>query len=291
MTRMEMEDMLSSIRRLVSDKKPENPPESAGNGGLLLLTPALRVDPDADAESRPVDSGNLLAGGPDLVAAPDEADQTADVVEPDTLEPAQNSAPQTLESRIAELERAVVGSDEQWEPDGSEPQDIHEPELHVLEQYRERFKSLRLSDVAPVGDEADEAEAVDPATVAEIIAERTTDPIQETSADPEGTQGEVDQGPLQLADVAIFSHTPNPRQPATPEPPQQEAVAEFSHMSGADVVHADDDIFVDEELLRQVVSEIVRDELQGRLGERITRNVRRMVRQEIERALAMKSIK
>ena len=35
-----------------------------------------------------------------------------------------------------------------------------------------------------------------------------------------------------------------------------------------------------------MVSEIVRQELQGTLGERITRNVRKLVRREIYRALA-----
>ncbi|MBT5822329.1 MAG: DUF2497 domain-containing protein, partial [Rhodobacteraceae bacterium] len=43
---------------------------------------------------------------------------------------------------------------------------------------------------------------------------------------------------------------------------------------------------VDEEALRDMVSEIVRQELQGPLGERITRNVRKLVRREIYRALA-----
>lgn len=43
---------------------------------------------------------------------------------------------------------------------------------------------------------------------------------------------------------------------------------------------------IDEDFLRDIVSEIVREELQGALGERITRNVRKLVRREIHRALA-----
>ncbi|WP_299411919.1 hypothetical protein [uncultured Sulfitobacter sp.] len=46
-----------------------------------------------------------------------------------------------------------------------------------------------------------------------------------------------------------------------------------------------DDQLMDEETLRDLVSEIVRAELQGALGERITRNVRKLVRREIHRAL------
>ncbi|MBB3993051.1 hypothetical protein GGR95_000670 [Sulfitobacter undariae] len=46
-----------------------------------------------------------------------------------------------------------------------------------------------------------------------------------------------------------------------------------------------DDQLLDEDALRELVSEIVREELQGALGERITRNVRKLVRREIHRAL------
>ena len=47
-----------------------------------------------------------------------------------------------------------------------------------------------------------------------------------------------------------------------------------------------DDSFLDEDSMRELVAEIVRQELQGALGERITRNVRKLVRREIHRALA-----
>lgn len=42
---------------------------------------------------------------------------------------------------------------------------------------------------------------------------------------------------------------------------------------------------VDPDMLRSMVAEIVREELQGPLGERITRNVRKLVRREINRAM------
>ena len=49
---------------------------------------------------------------------------------------------------------------------------------------------------------------------------------------------------------------------------------------------ASDDAVLDEEALRELVADIVRQELQGALGERITRNVRKLVRREIHRALS-----
>lgn len=48
----------------------------------------------------------------------------------------------------------------------------------------------------------------------------------------------------------------------------------------------DDSALFDEEVLRDLVRDIIREELQGTLGERITRNVRKLVRAEISRALA-----
>ena len=49
--------------------------------------------------------------------------------------------------------------------------------------------------------------------------------------------------------------------------------------------------YFDEEMLRDLVGEIVRAELQGALGERITRNVRKLVRREIHRSLASQELK
>ena len=55
----------------------------------------------------------------------------------------------------------------------------------------------------------------------------------------------------------------------TPPAPEPDAVAPFQ----------------DEVALRALVSEMIREELQGELGNRITRNVRKLVRQEIEQAM------
>jgi hypothetical protein len=53
---------------------------------------------------------------------------------------------------------------------------------------------------------------------------------------------------------------------------------------------AGDESYLDEDSLRELVADIVRSELQGALGERITRNVRKLVRREIHRALAAQDL-
>ena len=78
----------------------------------------------------------------------------------------------------------------------------------------------------------------------------------------------------------------------TPEPAAQEGsmfaedYGEDEDMSGTTILaDAGDAALMDEEALRELVAEIVRQELTGDMGERITRNVRKLVRREIHRAL------
>ena len=78
-------------------------------------------------------------------------------------------------------------------------------------------------------------------------------------------------------------------------PTQEDASQPSDIAPDADVtpdpeLFADDAAIIDEETLRDMVSEIVREELQGVLGERITRNVRKLVRREIHRALAAQDL-
>ncbi len=47
---------------------------------------------------------------------------------------------------------------------------------------------------------------------------------------------------------------------------------------------------LDEARLRQLVAEVVREELQGALGERVTRNVRKLVRRELQRILTSEEL-
>jgi hypothetical protein len=46
---------------------------------------------------------------------------------------------------------------------------------------------------------------------------------------------------------------------------------------------------IDAEALQRMVAQAIAQELQGELGERITRNLRKLVQSEVERALAEKA--
>ncbi|MCA1336740.1 hypothetical protein [Pseudooceanicola marinus] len=114
---------------------------------------------------------------------------------------------------------------------------------------------------APEGYRFVAPDADDPTQDADFLDGNRTDPLPEADFDamPEhdALVGGAAQSPSELAD-----------------PYQDDA--------------DDGSVTVDEEALRELVSEILRQELQGALGERITRNVRKLVRREIQRALQSK---
>lgn len=70
----------------------------------------------------------------------------------------------------------------------------------------------------------------------------------------------------------------------------EEATQDASEKDPVAAALGGDDQLMDEEALRDLVAEIVRAELQGALGERITRNVRKLVRREIHRALTAQEL-
>lgn len=65
-------------------------------------------------------------------------------------------------------------------------------------------------------------------------------------------------------------------------------LSEVEPEEGADA--ATDALVLDEEALREIVVQIIKSELQGELGERITRNVRKLVRQEIQRSFSARAM-
>ncbi|MFE3837942.1 hypothetical protein [Pseudogemmobacter sonorensis] len=110
-------------------------------------------------------------------------------------------------------------------------------------------------------------------------------------------------GPLSSAPLVPPPFTPSPaaarpareaRRPGAagvvethPGTPTEGGVEAGLRASG--LFEADETLF-DEKLLREIVREIIREELAGTLGERITRNVRKLVRVEVNRALTTRDL-
>jgi cell pole-organizing protein PopZ len=267
MTNMEIEDVLSSIRRLVSEearpllrREVRLPtPESASK---LVLTPDFRV-------SEPTESAEAPQAKP--------------------VEPQRPAA--SLKARLAILESALGESKGEWEPDGSEVgadafgQVEDEPSVHDAfgAQAEADYAEARM---APETDPQDWLpESAPEATLTEETVPEATPAVEDEPVGSAGTS-ESHAEPVETAEMAAIpaemvdwqdEHvTSAPRPDVAHEKPTDEA----------SVFDEDDDAIIDEEGLRDLVRDMIRQELQGALGERITRNVRKLVRAEINRALA-----
>ena len=297
MTNLEIEDVLSSIRRLVSEDVTEKTDAAPDTDGRFVLTPALRVSEDEEAgQAKPVAqpqteiSGEASPEAPDRDLDEDRGSDAADLgtsesenqiltwpAEPgsdDSPADAQQQAPDTppaasepteltLESRIAELEEAVGRTREEWEPDGSEPDAGQMPKWHLY-QVAENPES----EPADTSESEDETSKLESSPVFFRASAPKSDPYVLADAERDPADGDA---------------TAQENQPATTVP-QPAKTPDAGEHPGAE------DEYLDELALRTMVADIVREELRGRTGERITRNMRRMVRREIQRALALKDV-
>jgi|GEM_PF-695288 len=147
--------------------------------------------------------------------------------------------------------------------------------------------------------------------VAEAIGRAQSDLAELNEADNlDQMPAEVDAEPSGsvFGDPSAFAGVDSPLRSETAEETAEESDVEAAAETGVEtdveevsvedaVVTADEtydridftgesEAVLDEEALRDMVEDIVREVLQGELGDRITRNVRKLVRREIQRAMA-----
>ncbi len=318
----EVEDVLSSIRRLVSEeKRPLQPaPRPEPKPGRLVLTPALRVEetrvPDMveNAVEEAVEAEVQAAFAAEEVAVDDAFDFALDVDGPlapedsyaddpygfddDTnldgealqeTEGAPSSAEKedqfgstevdTLSAKIAALETAIGEISDEWEPDGGE----------VDANAAEQASAMAWEEVEPA------AEVVPEDVASEVGADPEPEPVfahrlePESETAPESEERAAEEVP-EPQDVAA---APAEEITETDEPePEVEAQHAEQEAGGtpAPFAMSPEDQLLDEDTLREMITEIVHAELQGAMGERITRNVRRLVRREIHRALTAREL-
>ncbi|MEN8888761.1 MAG: hypothetical protein ABF243_07775 [Celeribacter marinus] len=277
MTNMtEDEDVLASIRRLVVDSRAARErlvaaSETAGAPDLLLLTSDFLIDsPSSQEESdHPHTPPPLLVLGPHLAVVPREdtpaahGDDDAQGIE-------------TNDEAVVDEASNDEESDAAWHTalDDTPNGEAMETALHLsLEQ---RIAGLETA----IGASGDEWE-------------------------PDGSENlEVEiphQLPRGFADIVLGMRAkPVPTEtPVQPEMHEGDAALEDDDLSAPESIHTDtalvdenlpyDDI-LDETMLRALVADVLNDELRGPLGERMTRNIRRLVRREVQRALSMRDI-
>ncbi|MFG6567610.1 hypothetical protein [Sulfitobacter sp. 1A13679] len=272
----EAEDSVDEAERpFVSARHPAAPPADkapAASSDRLVLTPALRVA-TSDGEDRPkaaaVDPAkvspldyDMLHDDPSDLHAEDyrtPASETADEARARAVSDAVAKATGASRSdKLAALETAIGKISDDWDPDAPGDNDYSGTEPPAME----------WKDDAEL--DAPEAPIADTATV----EAETPAPSR-----PQPTTPQLEEQVRRFADSG-----PRVADPAATAP-------EFDYAAPAqEAGSAGEDQFLDEEALRDMVTEIVRAELQGALGERITRNVRKLVRREIHRALTAQDL-
>lgn len=267
----------------------------------LALTQDVSPEPAAEPVAEPTEAELLLAEAEAALAesgAVLEDAQTAlgDVGGPEA--PAQPAAATLgdeltrLESTIAELEAAVAQSGVEFEPEEGHP--FVADGLEPLRDLPEAF------DAAHLGAEP-EADPLDAHIAAAVAAEPpAVDPdLQDDAwAGGEGAGMDWAEATLNLARrgaprrLHLADAEERPHYAETPRSSYAEMRDEIEDAETYDAL-GDDDLaqpvfeegVIDEAMLREMVAQMIREELRGTLGERITQNVRKLVRREIQRAL------
>lgn len=89
-----------------------------------------------------------------------------------------------------------------------------------------------------------------------------------------------------LADLTTLDGIADAPLPQVAPAPADDLETRITHALVAEDVGAR----IDDDALRQIVLQVLREELAGDMGERITRNVRKLVRREINRVLASRDL-
>ncbi len=354
-TTAEVEDVLSSIRRLVSEeKRPKQQAETRPQANpvqpeRLVLTPALRVeDPKPDVQGmaeQPTPAfhseraGRLVLGAESAVTDPkpvadiepveqvvratlekteeglalpmdvpedaeppsglsvevDEQDMTLNMSEDDgqadipplTLEPQARSDAEWAADALAEAEAVAEAKNTPEAAPANTKAATLSAKIEALESaiggIEDDFEPDEVSDDAYSGTKPPAIDWEDDVLNTDAMLKSKEDVFELDAARDtlRDMKEPVEEAVFAAATIAALNAEDGeddddfePSVKAASEPPRAWA----------------EEKVIDEDALRDMVSEIVRSELQGALGERITRNVRKLVRREIHRALTTQDL-
>lgn len=273
--------------------------EDAFDDGFIVdIGGPVRVGPAAEDKLDEPVAGSATAPAEDNARAPDEIAflrSTSGARRPDwqvisggeSLSAAGSGLTGRLHLRPAETaepEPAGAGDDEDFG-------DVTE-DAALADDAAEVAEAMPVEEAAAEAEEAEESALdipmdpdVEVATAWEMMADAVPAVAEETETaapveEPESALAEEEapfaipddlETPLMAAAAGLGGAMADP--------------AEEAEEDGLDLFASGDEAVIDMEMLRELIVQVLREELQGPLGERITRNVRKLVRQEIARAL------
>lgn len=302
-TNVEIEDVLSSIRRLVSSEQRDASEEDGGaeaqgekGENRLVLTPAQRIDDAPEAGADLAEDAPEPAEEDDRFSQIEDAEivEVAEEAEAADAGPPPEAEPEIARSEVPEfLRRAAF--DRPGEPEEPEEQGRAGTDAAGEEQAESREEDeadlaaeleSELDGIEPDGIDLKELEA-------RVAGFETAVAAQDDEWEPDGDEGPASgyvAQPIEPLPWQDDDDDAQARATRAAEPLAADDAARTDRDREAEGAWYADDAILDEEALRDMVSEIVRQELQGALGERITRNVRKLVRREIHRALMSQGI-
>ncbi|WP_425080386.1 hypothetical protein [Ruegeria arenilitoris] len=282
-----IEDVLSSIKRLVTEEDRKIPGVMASSNtrkpGRLVLTDALRVGEVAVKEKPQPEKAEPVYKAEDsvkpmLLRACDIVKHAEPAVEQQTTTEPEDGLTGSLSAKIEALETAIARTEDQWEPDGDSEDaysgtptkplewaaEVETPAKPLEWAAEDEFNitySAKISQAETIHEDVDTATKAtfvrDPAVVASAQAVKSE--AKELHVRPTGKNA-------------------------------QTAGKDLPVMNTAPLATGQGALTLDEDAMRVLIAQVVREELQGVLGQRITRNVRKMVRREIYRALAEREV-
>lgn len=289
--------------------------EQSRNEATRILASAAKPLPQGDAELSPCEGSSGADRDDEIAEAPFVAvEDTEEIGAVDPIQLRRSTSPREA-ALPAGGPSVEAGGDAPWrDPEAklfdsladAETSTETSAETNSEAQVTDAVQDL-VQDPAPKAQDTPREQSARVAAVVRRIAEletagRNTD---EAAADRNGTA----VPDLNEDDIEAVPHSGPSVETIQWEDHQQDDVAADSFVSAREP--AEDEIgsvargateevamealssaedFLDEDALRALVSDIVREELQGPLGERITRNVRKLVRREIQRALASQEL-
>lgn len=295
----EIEDVVSSVRRLVSnEQRPRTLSRDLG-ADKLVLTSAYRIVP----ETSPLSPLMLDAPLIEPAVKPEPASAEPVVEEPAVVSGSLTAAQEDSLAHALALEpepELTLKDDGPVDPVGPEAALSDTVEAEWEDEIWAEPGTVSLGEAALAAEEAEVLIAPDAETEAAMSGTAADD--QAAPGDADGGNWVEDQpipfvplrrraedlaarlaaGAVVEPSAAALSDDPPPVSQPQPDMPQLE-----SGLYDADGTPL---AVLDEAALGEIVRQVLRAELQGELGERITRNVRKLVRAEINRALLARDL-
>lgn len=255
----DIESVLSSIRRLVSDAPADDVPAGTSVAERLVLTQEQRIDVPAKPPKQSV--GESLG-----VLVLDDDDRRTDSGGP----------PRTtteLEARVAQLETALQ------EP--VQPEETPAPKVQFTPVDNAIDPLVLGAGLWGVTNEAASEEGTIEHAVASVVEDAPQDDLPVTASADEW----IGAPSTAVVDDPSIPFDGDDLVEAAVEDTADEAlsVGALAPLAASGLIAEED--------LRDMVSDIIRQELRGSLGVQMTHNMRKMVRREIFRIMASNSLK